>query len=1040
MIEAPGYRILRVLGSGGMGVVYEAEQEHPRRVVALKAIRADMLSPKLEKRLEFEAQVLARLRHPGIAQVYEAGRYRADDGAMRPYIAMEFVRGESLTEYAKARDLPLLERVALLASICEAVEHAHRNGIVHRDLKPDNIVVAEDGSPKILDFGLARATDGDLKALTTCRELGDVLGTILYVSPEQTEGRSDAIDARSDVYSLGVVGYELLTGRFPHDAADGSVLEYLCAVQDEPARPPSAFNRVLRGDLDTILGKALMKEKELRYATAGDMAADLRRFLAHEPVRARPVGAYYHIGKFARRNKTLVAGVCATFLALAAGLAGTYAQARRADLRALQAEAARAEAEMYRRRAEHQHYVANVRLAGLAVREDQFALAETALAQAPEAYRGWEWKYLRRLNRKDLAVLRGHSGGIRDLAYSPDGGRLLSAADDAEARLWDPDAAECVAVLKGHARRVLFARYSPDGRRIATASDDATARLWTAEGEFQHVLAGHRAPVNKAKFSPDSARVATVSDDDDARIWAADSGETLAILSGHSAPVFDLDWSPDGALLATASDDATARLWDGRTGAPLATLGDHSGHVNAVRFHPSGARLLTASEDGVAFLWDLSAPGRRADGKPPRVPVRTEMNMIRLAEFLPDGSRFAMASRLGWLGIWDATTGEPVADGAPRVAELEGWALSPDGSWIATATRDFAASRLSTATRLFETQPEAYRGHDNIVRSVAFHPSGDRFASGCVDGEIRIWSANPPNLVQRILQPGGECHAARFLPDGRLFLVASGTGWMLIDAASTVPNAAATADREFKRGAIDDAATLVATWTTDGTLAAWRVADRSLLWSVESPLVERLEFSTDGSRLLSAGPENVATIRDAKTGAVLRRLGDHEDNVFGAIFSEDGERALTACANGSLREWDASTGALLRSFEANAHASSLCRAPGGVAWVGKDRNVHWLPDGAPEIELAIAAEHQGTDPKIAFDRAGERLFLADSSGRLAVYDWRLRTEVASIPFQPSRATALAVDPGDRFVAISSDSGRLIVFDAAPLSDSSARAN
>ncbi len=316
------YRILRILGQGGMGVVYVAQQEHPQREVALKVISAGVTTPTLLERFRHEAEVLGRLQHPGIAQIYEAGT--ADTGhGPQPYFAMELVHGQSLTQFVSAHKLGTRARLDLAARICDAVHHAHQKGIIHRDLKPGNILVTSDGQPKILDFGVARATDADIQATTLRTDIGQLIGTVPYMSPEQAGGDPTELDTRSDVYALGVVLYELLAGRLPYDIRQKMVHEAVRVIRDDEPTPLSNVNRVFRGDVETIVAKALAKEKERRYQSASDLGSDIRRYLADEPIVARPPSATYQLRKFARRNKTLVGGIAAVFVVLVAGVIGT---------------------------------------------------------------------------------------------------------------------------------------------------------------------------------------------------------------------------------------------------------------------------------------------------------------------------------------------------------------------------------------------------------------------------------------------------------------------------------------------------------------------------------------------------------------------------------------------------------------------------------------------------------------------------------------------------------------------------------------------
>lgn len=349
------FTIIREIGRGGMGIVYEAQQDRPRRSVALKVIRSGLASSQTLRRFERESQVLARLHHPGIAQVYQAGTANSGDGP-QPYFAMEQIRGEPIREYVESRSLGTRQRLELIALICDAVHHAHENGVIHRDLKPSNILVDASGQPKILDFGVARATDADLRATTMHTDVAQLVGTIPYMSPEQVSGSLDTLDARSDVYALGVLTYELLAARLPYQLDRNFVPEAARIIREQEPTPLSSINRVFRGDVETIVAKALEKDRDRRYFSAADMAADIRRYLGNQPIVARPPSTLYQWGKFARRNKGVVAALCAVFVALSVGAMVSTQQAiraRRAELEAQQrlvlaeasAEAARREAE-----------------------------------------------------------------------------------------------------------------------------------------------------------------------------------------------------------------------------------------------------------------------------------------------------------------------------------------------------------------------------------------------------------------------------------------------------------------------------------------------------------------------------------------------------------------------------------------------------------------------------------------------------------------------------------------------------------------------
>ena len=344
------FRVVALIGEGAMGIVYEAEQERPRRRVALKIIRPGVSTPAMLRRFEHEYEFLGRLQHDGIAQIYQAGI--ADTGfGPQPYFAMELVRGRRLDEYARLKELDLRQRLTLVAEIADAVQHAHHRGVIHRDLKPANILVTESGNPKVLDFGLARAAQLELQS-TVQTMAGEVVGTMSYMSPEQVVGDMSELDTRSDVYALGVILYELLSGRLPFDVSRKSLPEAVRIIREEEPARLSAITRALPADVDTIVAKALEKDKLRRYGSAADLAEDIRRFLRNEPIVARRPSASYQIRKFAHRHKGLVGGAVAVLLALVAGVVVSTWQAVRASRAERVAHARATEAQSEKAKAE----------------------------------------------------------------------------------------------------------------------------------------------------------------------------------------------------------------------------------------------------------------------------------------------------------------------------------------------------------------------------------------------------------------------------------------------------------------------------------------------------------------------------------------------------------------------------------------------------------------------------------------------------------------------------------------------------------------
>jgi tRNA A-37 threonylcarbamoyl transferase component Bud32/tetratricopeptide (TPR) repeat protein len=334
------YTLRRRIASGGMGTVYEAIQERPRRSVAIKVMRRGIASEEAMRRFEFESQLLARLKHPGIAEVYEADTYDDGSGPV-PWFAMEYVPDATpITAFAKKKGLTQRDRLAMFVRVCDAVQHGHQKGIIHRDLKPDNIIVSTDGRPKIIDFGGARATDSDLALATMRTELGQLVGTLQYMSPEQVSADPQNIDIRSDVYSLGVILYELLADKLPYDLAGLPAVEGARRIQEEEPSKVSTITRGVAGDLATITHKALEKDRERRYQSAGELAADIQRFLESQPIAARPPTVGYQLSVFARRNRVLVGAAAVLFVVLVTGVAASTTLYLRAEEARRRAEAA----------------------------------------------------------------------------------------------------------------------------------------------------------------------------------------------------------------------------------------------------------------------------------------------------------------------------------------------------------------------------------------------------------------------------------------------------------------------------------------------------------------------------------------------------------------------------------------------------------------------------------------------------------------------------------------------------------------------------
>jgi WD40 repeat protein len=991
-----GYRIDHELGRGGMGVVYQARQILLNRTVALKMVLAGAQAPaEAVARFLAEAEAIARVRHPNVVQVYAVGEQDS-----RPFLAMEYLGGGNLAGRLGGMPMPARDAARLVEALARGVDQAHRLDVIHRDLKPSNVLLGDDGTPKVADFGLAKLTGSD-SGLTLSNS---VLGSPSYMAPEQAEGRNRDVGPAADVYALGAILYESITGRPPFRAT--TVLETLALVKSAEPVAPSRLQPSLPRDLETVCLKCLAKSPLRRYPTAEALADDLRRFLEHRPVLARRIGPAGRLLRWCRRNPG-VAGLAAALLLLLLTIAVVATSA-----------ALRGRRDLYLARMNNVDpawEASNVRRVVELLepyRHDPWWLD----------VRRFEWYYWWRQAHAARRNLAGHRERIDAVCFSHDGATLATAGGST-VMLWDPATGACRAVLDGHDQPVAALAFSPNGATVASAGSDPFVLLWDRRtGSPKGKLIGHDGRVAALEFSGDGGTLVVAYSDDatqcfdlatggpreavlgtavrDDTLPADDHPPIVALAPGgwavgvgvkdgtvtlrsvfppqlgggvgrptarfdtpwareglriapHPSTVRSLAFSHNGRFVAVGYEDRTIVVRDLTAGREVCpALVGHDATPWSLSFSPDAKILASGSLDNSVILWELSSGRQRAR-------LKGHANQVQCVAFAPDGKTVASGGSDYLVKLWDVSDDSPrdVLEG--HTMGVESVVFSPDGRFLASGSRDRTVRLWNVASG----KPLATReGHRDQVRSVAFAPDGKTVASGSWDGTITLWDAgNLRPLATLGSKTDGNHGVSRlaYSPDGTALAAGSP------DGSITLWDVAARRDRVHFQGHqgwvasmaySPDGATL-ASGTSSKEIRLWDAARGRLLASLfdRDTNVDALAFSPDGATLASGINDGSITLWDVTRRRPRAVLHGHATMVAALAFSPDGTTVASGSRDNTIKLWDVTAGVLKSTLKGHSsNVVSLAFSPDGatLASSGLDNTIRlWRAAAERDVRL-----------------------------------------------------------------------------------------
>jgi WD40 repeat protein/serine/threonine protein kinase len=995
--EIRGYEIIEEIGRGGMGVVYKARQLSLNRLVALKMILAGAHASTADcERFRREAEAVARLGHPNVVQIHEVGE---QDGV--PFLCLEYVEGGSMADRLDGRPHPVDSAAEFVETLARTIHHAHQQGIVHRDLKPANVLLTAGSwqqgggseslpadsrllraTPKITDFGLAKRLDLDGNS-TTQR----IAGTPSYMAPEQVQRGKEPIGPAVDIYALGVILYELLTGRVPFKG--NTALDTVLQVLNQDPMPPSCLRPALPADLETICLRCLAREPARRYATALDVAEDLRRFLDGRPILARRTGKSELFWRWCRRNPRIAGLTAAVFaLLMLVALVASIGYVRESELRK-QAETQRELANLAEIRTQeeaantgHLFYIANMSLAPHYWESGNGDQLRRLLADnGTHPNRGFEWAYWHRQAYTSPIVYSGLEAPVLALALCLDGKQLVVAGENGVAKIVDSANGRELVAIDSHAGPIYTATFSHDGQRLLTAGKDGVARTWNANsGKALATFRGHTQAIRSAAFSADGSHIVTGGDDKMLRLWDASTGREL-MTREFPTGITAVSYCPDNRRVAVGTAWGSVGLVDIITGKESPTTGVHNDLVSALAFESDGSHLVSASWDREVKTWGT------ASGQNLALLSGHAWNITSLA-YSKDGQRLVTGSYDRTAVVWDVASGRPIWTLKGHSGPIHAVALSADGNRVFTGSADKTA-RIWDISR---KAPISLPGKLS-VQSLALSPHGDKVALGGGQGTTVLWVISAARPLVTLPRQSREVFCISFSPDGAR----------------------------------------LATSSLDRVAKIWDSATGELLLTLEGHTAEvtGVAFSPDGKRLVTASLDQTAKIWDAPTGRLLQTLRGHGSGIRAAVYAPDSRHVLTGGWDWTVRQWDGETGELKLTLKGHRQAIvALAWSPDGrfLASSSWDRTVR-IWEAATGKKWRVLRDFKTWASALAFSPDGRRLLTAThTDSRARLWDIQSGRETLALQHDALEVAAFSAD-GLRIVTASLD-GSVKVWDAA----------